>query len=358
MRFIIGVILLCWLLSPPDTARAIILLGTGDPEANTTAPGGVLAGSGWDTQTARPASATAVGPRHFVSASHLGGSVDVGSATPFAGLRYPIVRSLLVPGTGDLRFFEVAGRLPAHGIAEMYSGTEEVGRPAIIHGMGLGRGTPVIYESAGGPELRGWQWGANGGRLRWGTNVVTGTTNSACFGPLLVLHFSNTGGADEAMVTSGDSGGGTFILDSDGRWKLAGVTLDVESTFRLSPTSPDLRAAIFDRRGLFEYTSEKELVQIPEDDPVPGTYILLTRISPSVARIAAEIEKPPDGAWPRLLSAVSVLGEYSEHEPYAVNPASRTISIPLDQDQRFFQLPEGWSVTSLRVDGDLVTLHY
>jgi len=357
MRYI-AAILLCWLLVPGDTARAIILFGTGDPEAHTLAPVGALAGSGWDTQTAVSPSATAVGPRHFVSASHLGASVAVGAIVPFAGLHYQIVRSLTVPATGDLRFFEVAGRLPSGHIAELYSGAEEVGRPAVIHGIGRGRGSPVIYETDGGPELRGWQWGANGGRLRWGTNVVTGTTNSGWYGALLVMHFTGTAGADEATVANGDSGGGLFVWDDDGRWKLAGVTMDTESTFRLTATSPDLRAAVFDRRGLFGYTPQGQLMKIPEDDPVPGTYVLLTRISPVAQRIANEIARPADNAWPRLRSASTATGEYSEHEPYAVESTSRTIRVPVDQEQQFFQLSEGWRVTSIQRDGATVVIRY
>jgi len=345
-------------LAAGQPLRAIILFGAGDPEANTTEPGGALANSGWDTQTAAPPSATAVGPRHFVSASHLGTAVAVGAAVPFAGLRYQVIRSLTVPGTGDLRFLEVAGRLPPDRIAEIYTGTGEPGRPAVIHGIGRSRGAPVIFEAPGGPELRGWQWGANGGRLRWGTNVVTGITTFAWYGPLLVTHFTGDAGADEATVANGDSGGGLFILDQDGRWKLAGVTMDVEASFRLEATGPDLTAAIFDRRGLYGYTLQGQLVKIPENDPVPGSFAWLTRVSPSAQRIAAEIARPAGNDWPRLLSSASATGEFTEHPVYAVDPGARSIQLPVDGEQRFFQLPEGWTVTSLEAAGTTVTLHY
>src|SRR4051812_2504724 len=60
------------------SAPAVILLGTADPNQNTTAPTGALTNSGWDLQgNWYEFQGTPIGPHHFITAAHVGGAVGV-----------------------------------------------------------------------------------------------------------------------------------------------------------------------------------------------------------------------------------------------------------------------------------------
>jgi hypothetical protein len=56
--------------------RGVILYGTGDPSANTSAPTGALAGSGWQYEGQFGAFlGTVIASNYFVTAKHIGGNV-------------------------------------------------------------------------------------------------------------------------------------------------------------------------------------------------------------------------------------------------------------------------------------------
>lgn len=336
-------------------ARAIVLFGTGNPSANTTPPVGALGDSGWRTQTEVAPSATVIGRNLLLTARHIGHRV--GDAIHFDGLTYPVQRRSDAPD-GDLRMLEVAGRLDSNRIAQLYTGSDESGRAAVLHGYGLARGIPVYRDGPLGPELRGWQWGTAGARLRWGTNVITDVTNIAGAGSFIRSLFSGNAGGDEATVSIGDSGGGVFIRDADGLWKLAGVMIDVEGSFAASITDEPFHAALFDRRGFFEQESDGTWQQLPEAGIEPGTFWLATRISSYRDWISTELARPPDDSWPRLFSGDSLMGPFVEHSAYAVNPSLRKISFKADGRQRFLQLGGSTPIESIRTSGDLVELLY
>ena len=57
-------------------SKAVILYGTDDPSANTTAPTGELAGSGWQYQGYFSGFlGTVIASNYFVTANHIGGNV-------------------------------------------------------------------------------------------------------------------------------------------------------------------------------------------------------------------------------------------------------------------------------------------
>ena len=58
-------------------SKAVILYGTNDPSINTTAPGGELAGSGWQYEGQLNAAfiGTVIASNYFVTANHIGGNV-------------------------------------------------------------------------------------------------------------------------------------------------------------------------------------------------------------------------------------------------------------------------------------------
>lgn len=336
-------------------ARAIVLFGTGDPDANTTPPAGVLAGSGWQTQTDRLPGATAISRNSLLTAVHI--ATPVGDHIHFDGLTYWVQRTADAPGS-DLRLLEVAGRMDSNRIAGIFPDSSEVGRGAVVHGFGRQRGAPVFLDDSTGTRLRGWLWGASGERLRWGTNVITQTNSGDVTGDFILAAFTADAGRDEAAVSIGDSGGGVFLRDADGRWKLAGVMYDVEGYFKNTAEGPAFFASIFDRRGFFEQNARGQWVQLPESGIEPGTVWQATRVSSYRDWIAGESSKPQTTPWPRLYSAPSPSGPFSEHRAYAVNPKTRQVTFKSDAQQRFFHLGDSAEVRSVRSTSGIVELSY
>lgn len=338
------------------SAQAVILRGAGDLTANTTPPTGALAGSGWTTQTDAGPCATAVGPRQLLTAAHLG--ISPGFALRFGGLVYPVVRTTNAPDS-DLRLLEIAGRLEADSIARLTTHTNEIGHGVVIHGRGGPRGAAVTREGPDGPELRGWLWTGMGSRLRWGTNViedvvVEGGTNPGSF---LRAWFDQDGGDDEATVSSGDSGGGVFLRENDG-WSLAGVMNAVQSEFRRTADGVTFLASLFDRRSFFEWDSEVGWQVDPAATVQPGTLWQATRVSAYADWVTRVLGEPPAVDWPRLLSAGTPEGPFTEHSAYAVDIPQRRISVLISDDQRYFQLTGSVGVQSLILGNGSLFLLY
>src|ERR1700731_563949 len=64
------------LILAPTPSGAVILYGTGDPSANTSAPTGALAGSGWQYEGQfAGVLGTVIASNYFITAKHVGGSV-------------------------------------------------------------------------------------------------------------------------------------------------------------------------------------------------------------------------------------------------------------------------------------------
>src|SRR2546427_6990661 len=106
------------------SARAIIFYSTGDPNYNTTAPGGSLTNSGWQYEgTWGGFLGTAIAPKYFITAHHVGGSV--GQTFDFRGVLYTTVGVTNDPAS-DLSLWRICGMFPDH--AQIYTNTNEVGQ--------------------------------------------------------------------------------------------------------------------------------------------------------------------------------------------------------------------------------------
>lgn len=323
---------------------ALIFFGSADPAFHTTAPTNEFADAGWQWQVDGGFCATVIGPNHVVSARHLG--LTAGIQFRFRGLLYETIR-VSSPDTGDLSLLEIAGRMPDS--APRYRGTNEIGSTLFMTGRGTPRGEPVFGPPPDGTRLQGWRWGSSPGDLRWGTNSVADTyaakPEDGITGDYLVAYFTELGGNDLATLSIGDSGGGCFIRDEDGAWKLAGVNYGVEAVFNGVTTGDGFYAALFDRTGFYEFDSDQKAWIIdPTQAEQPGTNFLLTRVSSYTDWLDTELARPPETAWPRLMSSDSVDGPYHEHSAYSVLIKARSISVPVSETQRFFRLESDQSL--------------
>ena len=343
--------LLGWLSSP----QAILFYNTGDPAFNTNAPSGSLAGSGWQYE-GRWSSflGTAIGPHHFITAKHVGGTV--GDPYYLDGVAYDTKASFAHP-QADLRIWRVGGTLPRY--AELYAHTNETGRALVIFGRGGQRGDPVTIPSLFGRPMKGWRWGKGDGVQRWGENQVAFVMQMEDTGAeVLEMAFSGAGGANHAGMSSGDSGGAIFIRDG-ATWKLAGINWAVAGPFNTSDTGDGFNATLFDIGGLYQ-KSDSQWVLVPElSDKQPAPYFA-TRISSYVGWIQQILSQAIPADPPILVSAEGLNGVYARESGVVADISNQTIRITPSASPRFYRLQDSVPrrIESITVQGGQLTITY
>jgi hypothetical protein len=270
-----------------SATRAVILLDTGDPSANTAAPTGALANSGWQFQgTWGEFVGTPIAPHFFIAANHIG---QVAPTFSFQGSTYTIVRSF--NHGGDLIIWQVRETFPT--FAPLYSHSDEAGSHLVVIGRGVQRGVELFLNST----LRGWRWGGYDGVQRWGENDVADVVPYQGH-DLLYATFDQSilpnDHPNESHLADHDSSGAVFINDAnDGAWKLAGINYAVDDLY----TAPDLQtafvAAVFDARGYYSYDGAN-FTQIADATAVP-TGFYSSRISSELAWVGSAIADPQVG---------------------------------------------------------------
>lgn len=251
---------------------AIIFVSTDNALYNTSEPVGTLAGSGWQyLGNWNGFVGTQISPSHFITATHVGGSVG-GSFTGSNGQSYT---TTAVTQLNDLAIWTVSGNLPT--VAPLYLGSNEGNLDMVVFGRGVGRGAELTANDAtDANKIRGWAWGGNSA-LRWGTNrFEVAYANYPVVGPAMSAGFDRLGGDNEATVGSGDSGGATFVLNG-GKWELAGVVYGVQSNVRTTPSGTPVNGAIYDFGGLYG-ASNGQLIIADEFTDIPASFVV-SRIS-------------------------------------------------------------------------------
>ena len=275
-------LVLMMVVFPYGSALAVILDSTGDPSVNTTAPGGALAGSGWQFEGLwGNFLGTPIAPQYFITAKHVGGSV--GDVFTYAGAQYTTV-ALFDSPQSDLRIWEVSGIFPS--FAPLYSDNDELGKALVVFGRGTQRGSAVNL----GGQLQGWTWGASDGVQRWGTNVVSDIVAGAPDqGDFLAAAFDHDFSVNEAHLSVGDSGGATFIQDEQGRWKLAGISYAVDGPYAIDTKGDgQFDAALFNQDGFYVQDANGDWVPASG----PGNFYV-TRISSNDSWILSVIDAGP-----------------------------------------------------------------
>ena len=279
------------LLVGATNSFGVILFDTGDPNVNTTAPGGTLANSGWQYQGDWGGFlGTPISPKFFITAGHFG---QAGAALSYQNVNYPVIGSFSLAGS-DFVLWKIAGTFPS--FAPLYTKRNEVGQHLIVFGRGTERGTERYLDNT----LRGWNWAADStaGTRRWGENDVSEIfpyqghdTLHATFDQ----HLLPNDHPNECHLSNGDSGGAVFLKDG-AVWKIAGINFLVDDLYTAPPNATKFTAAIFDARGY--YTSDEKnpptFTQISDPAPVP-TGFYASRISSELAWIGSVIADPQIG---------------------------------------------------------------
>ena len=269
-------------------SHAVILLDTADPGVNVTAPGGDLAGSGWQYEGVWGGFlGTPIAPHFFVSAAHIG---QAGTNFSFQGSTYTIVRSFSLAGS-DLLIWQVKEAFPS--FAPLFSKRDELSQHLVVIGRGTQRGDVVVLD--GSP--RGWSWGAGDGAQRWGENDVADIVpynGHDLINATFDQHVLPGDHPNESHLSSGDSGGAIFVKDnSDGAWKLAAINYAVDDLYTAPTASAQFVAAIFDARGFYTFDGAT-FTQIGGNVPVP-TGFYGSRISSELSWICSVIADPKVG---------------------------------------------------------------
>lgn len=274
LRILFAVVYAGWTLDVP--LRAVIFYSTADPNFNTAAPSGGLAGSGWQWVGAwGDFQGTPVGPRHFLAAKHIGGTI--GDLFVVNGTSYRTV-GFHDDASTDLRLWRIRESFPSW--APLYRSSNETGRALVLFGRGFLRGPEVRVAGA----LKGWQYGSSDGRLRWGQNSVSGISSvGSPWGQVLRASFDAGAGDNEATFATGDSSGPIFIHDGSA-WKLAGVGAYVDAYFNTQASGTGFMAALFDARALYVGAVSGPWTLVSASQPVPASFYA-TRVSVRTAWI-------------------------------------------------------------------------
>lgn len=270
----VGCCVVAVLASWAGSAKAVIVYG--DPGRVTTMP--VLTGNvkpGWQyIGTYGMYSGIPIGPRAWVTATHVSGSTGSLSYDNAGTSSLTNYASTRVTTSGDLAVFQLNADQPdftqwAPVWSDTTTLTDRIAQGTLntyMYGRGTDRGTAILNGSS---QTVGWNWVGQTGNepLSYGTSTVFGIVSDSG-GDYLQMPFGT--GATSGIFSPGDSGGAVFAFDNaDSRWELVGVNYAVDTVYGAPnvPFGDYLRASFFDARGYYYYDGSA-WVQISGSQPV------------------------------------------------------------------------------------------
>jgi hypothetical protein len=295
-------------------ARAVIVLGGRDAT-------GALNNSG---QNVNPAPSnlssyvgtwggylgTPIAPQYFITANHVGNGGGGGSFIYNDGGATPITYTATLAGVqDDLAIWKLSSGQFTH-FAPVYTGSNEVGMSLIDIGRGTPRGTVVNTPSTSTPAGCNWLF-PNPRAITWGANSVSSImtvmpTMPGFGGDFLKWAFTINGNPDTGILSDGDSGGPTFVFDTNtSQYELAGINSLVDEVSTQSDPNGNflLAAALYNTNGFYNGTT-----QISDGNPfILNSYS--TRISSRLDFIDSVTGLPEPGTF-GLASMFGFIGLY------------------------------------------------
>ena len=335
-------LLLCLIL--PFEAPAVMFLSKDDPTHNTTPPSDPAAARDWRLQGIwRTCQGTPVAPSWFLSAKHIGGAI--GDSLTVEGKTHHAIARILDPES-DLVLWGVMETFQEH--AKLYTGGDESGKRMLVFGRGAVRGKPVMLESNGNLELKGWERGKGKAVMRWGENIVTHIADDPVLikkglGQLIGAEFNRNGLPDEAGISPCDSGGGMFLLQ-DEEWRLAAMSYAAGGQYNTSQEGDGFPAMLFDEGGYFRYTElfdENVFVWelIDNDDADLPSSIWGTRIQYRMSWIEQSIAAMPEPKTSIVLeSAPTLTGPFEKESDWTLIQEPLALRIPAPEDSRYYRI--------------------
>lgn len=344
-------------------AFCVILENSGDPEANTSSPPAPYENAGWQLQGRFGAfSGTPIAKNLFITARHIGGGI--GDRFILDGVPYRTIAYYPDPES-DLILWKVEGEFPFY--AKRASQSPTIREDLVIFGRGTTRGAEIRVPEPDG-QLRGWKWGPADGRLRWGTNRIASYLNAAGKAiPRLdpdvhwILCYFNQGETThECHLSRGDSGGGIFAEERDG-WKLFAINYAVSGPYRHAVDSAGFEGSLMDTAGLFIF-QDNSWTQIPRSDLSQPGFFLATAISSRNSWIESIRQPLESGKEPIFISSAQSIGDSFipvEFE-YEVSWTDRVIQIPVDGDQRFYNIssPADFKYSKFKLSHTHISIYF
>lgn len=305
------VVLLCaalMMLSVGKVAHAVVIIGSS--AGNTSAPTDPDLAVRWN-QVGNFGSfmGTPIASQFFVTAEHIGNLT--GQSITFLDASSYTTTARFTDPNSDLAIYQISGTFPSDKIVPMYAGGFTTNQAMTIFGRGRSRtDTAIVGERfPTGTEDKGWTWGSFTGNRSWGTNTLDGISDQGAAGLQLAYQFDQGGGSNEGILSTNDSGGPVFMVES-GEVRLAGINYAVGPVnVRESATGPTLTGSLYDYGGLYLNDGSGNWVLEPATINPKPAFSLSTSIPAQSAWISSVITVPEPATW-TLLVGCGVSGAF------------------------------------------------